>query len=96
MNQLTTIASLPSGGGSKSALTAEVGDAKPNHEGATLTFCGKTYVIRKPAYVLVDLGAGDDRTGIYAFEGGGLVRIGDVVTPADKHGFEPFAYCERS
>jgi predicted metal-binding protein len=81
MNQLTTIASLPSGGGCRSAMTAEV---------------GKTYVIGD--FTPQEIAAAQaESTGIYAFEEGGLVRIGDVVpTPADKHGFEPFEYAERS
>jgi len=121
MNQLTTIASLPSGGGCKSAMTAEAG--KPALKPVTLKLSVSVETEAAQAYsdqLVARVMAGEisinaayqlmgewtaanlvakvaSDTGIYAFEEGGLVRIGDVVpTPADKHGFEPFDYCERS
>lgn len=73
MNQLTTIASLPSGGGCKSAMTAEV---------------GKTYVIGD--FTPQEIAAAQaESTGIYAFEEGGLVRIG-TASIAGEQGPEVF------
>lgn len=132
-HQLTTIAALPSAGGSKSAMTAEVGEAKPEIVGywserkpdgsygigvtlsdgtkaevgvaremaqpkwqsrplASVTFEARD--VASPVRRIVAEAAartldGGESTGIYAFEEGGLVRIGDAApTPADRQGAE--------
>ena len=84
-NQLTTIAALPNGAGQAAHLPAEVGETAPEEPGCSAAFAAMAAACM-----------GDSR-GVYAFEQGGAVHIGDVRPhPADKHGFEAAEYTERS